>query len=195
MSTRREHDSGRLDSGEVDGKRLSEDWGVAHGTIKRWLWEGMPSRRVGARTWIDPKAAKAWYEARFKGRITVAFRPKGFLVVAQREDGAIRLGWSADPMRRVFEFRKNVRGPVQVLLVVPARRSDVERLHASFARARVYGDWYRQTAKARRLLSAIGGCVEKASGRKRRAASRKACSPKPSSKRSAGRSTPPAPST
>lgn len=48
---------GTRPDGRVDAKRFAEAAGVAYGTVKRWLHEGMPCERIGNRVWIDIEEA------------------------------------------------------------------------------------------------------------------------------------------
>ena len=85
VATREERSAGVLNSGEMDGKRYAEHIGVAHGTVKRWLSEGMPARRHLKYVWITPSEADAWIAERFKGRKSIAFHRKGFVYFIARK--------------------------------------------------------------------------------------------------------------
>lgn len=149
MITRDDRATGLIMStGEMNAKRFADEIGVAHGTVKRWLHEGMPARREkeGQRgshgTWIDPAKAKAWLEERFKGRKTIAFERRSFVYLAEREDGAIKIGWSSDPMRRVFELRRYMRSAVQLVALFPGDKRVENALHERFRKQRIEGEWY-----------------------------------------------------
>lgn len=117
MTSRAERAAGENDAGEVTPKRLAEILGVAHGTAKRWIHEGLPRTRANAHeTWVNLDAAREWLAKRFGGRKTIAFQRKSFVYVAEREsDGAYKIGFSSDVMRRMFELRKYNACAVQLI--------------------------------------------------------------------------------
>ena len=143
MSTRNERSSGQLSTGEMNAKRLAEHLGVAYGTVKRWLHEGMPAYREGHGTWVDPKMAERWIAERFKGRKTIAFSRRGFIYFVEREDGAIKIGWSSDVMRRVAELRKKFGTAAQLLACYPGDKPDELRLHDDFRASLIGDEWFR----------------------------------------------------
>ncbi len=157
MTTRQEKRDGQLASGEMNGKRLSEELGVAHGTIKRWLHDGMPAirDRGDGHVWIDPDAARAWLAERFKGRKTIAFNRQSFVYVAEREDGAIKIGWSSDVMRRIQEMRKDSTAAVQLLACFPGDKPDELRLHDRFAASRIEFEWYRPDEEVQAFIDGL----------------------------------------
>lgn len=161
MTKRAEKETGQLDTGEMMAWRFAEEVGVAHGTIKRWLHDGMPAdrSRKDRHTWIDPVAAKAWIAERFKGRKTVAFNRRGFVYFVEREDGAIKIGWSSDVMRRVFEIRKDNGAAAQLLACYPGDKPDELRLHGVFAPLLIGDEWFRPEAD---LLAFIDAFKERA---------------------------------
>lgn len=144
VSTRQERADGLLVSGEMNARRFAEHIGVAHGTVKRWLHDGMPARREpnSGGTWITA-ADGAWISERFKGRKTVAFNRRAFVYLAEREDGLVKIGWSSDVMRRMHELRKTFRSSVQLLACFPADKPTELALHARFAHLSEGGEWYR----------------------------------------------------
>ncbi len=145
MATRAEHAAGIKKNGEMNGKRFAESVGVAHGTVKRWLHEGMPCSRKGHQTWIVPSFATAWVEARY-GK-TVAFDRRAVIYFAVRDDGAVKIGWSSDIVRRVTELRRDTRSDVQLLACYPGAKPDELALHARFATDRIEdgGEWFRRS--------------------------------------------------
>jgi hypothetical protein len=146
MSTREERERGIPETGEMNGVRLAEHLGVAHGTVKRWLRDGLPCRHEGKKVWADPVAAEAWVAERFKGRRTIAFNRVSFVYAAQREsDGAVKVGWSSDVMRRVQEMRRYCKSAVQLVLCLPGNKGDELRIHDALAPARLAGEWYVAT--------------------------------------------------
>lgn len=154
MSTRSAKSSGVSPAGEMNGRRFSEEIGVAHGTVKRWLHEGMPARREGTLVWIDLAQARDWIAKRFKGRTTVAFNRSGSVYAARRlTDGAIKIGWTSDIMRRMFELRKRFRCEIELLACVPGGKPDELRIHKHFASSCLGEEWF--SAPANEVLAAL----------------------------------------
>lgn len=157
MATRKELEAGVSGTGEMNAKRFSEHIQVAHGTVKRWIHEGMPCRREGVdrRLWIDPEQAQAWLEERFKGRKTIAFARKGFVYVAQREDGRIKVGWSSDVMRRITEMRRDAKQTVQLLACFPGNKPAELRLHDRLKAHKYRGEWYEPHAEVMAVIDSL----------------------------------------
>lgn len=157
MPTREERAAGVLATGEMNGKRFAERIGVAHGTVKRWLHEGMPARRDDHHhhVWIDAEAAQRWIDERFKGRKTIAFDRRSFVYFAQREDGAVKIGWSADVMRRIGELRKKGRSTVQLLACYPGDKPDEQRLHKTFHGSLIGDEWFRPDEDLMAFIEAL----------------------------------------
>jgi hypothetical protein len=129
----------------MNPKQFSESIGVAYGTVKRWLHDGMPARRTSTdqRVWVDPDAARRWIDERFRGRKTVAFERKSVVYFMQRDDGAIKIGFTSDILRRVGELRKKERSPIELLACYPGGKPDELRLHATFASSLIGDEWFR----------------------------------------------------
>lgn len=140
MTTREEKTSGQLATGEMNGRRFAEHIGVAHGTIKRWLHEGMPCRRTGREVWITPGEASGWVTSRYPN--SVAVRRVSVVYVAVRDDGAVKIGFTSDVKRRVEELRKESRAAVQLVACVPGGKPRELSLHARFETARLDGEWF-----------------------------------------------------
>lgn len=139
--SREERASGLLWTGEVSPKRFGESIGVAHGTIKRWMHEGLPARRNGNRAWLTPAAAEAWVAVRYPNTIARGRRGTVY-VVARATDGAIKIGWTGDVMRRVAELRKESRTAVELIACFPGDKPDELRLHDRFLSDRLDGEWH-----------------------------------------------------
>ncbi len=140
--SREERRAGELRTGELSGVRFAERIDVAHGTIKRWLTEGLPARRVGNRVWITPTDGLAWVEARYPK--SIARGRKGTIYIATRAtDGAIKVGWTSDVMRRIAELRKEYHSAVELEACFPGDKPDELRLHARFQADRLDGEWHR----------------------------------------------------
>lgn len=155
--SREERAAGLLRTGEMNARRFAEHIDVAHGTIKRWLHEGLPARRTGgihsSRVWITPETGVAWVEARYPN--SIARGRRGLLYLATRAtDGAIKIGWTSDVMRRISELRKEAGSAVELAACFPGDKPDELRLHARFADDRMDGEWHRPSVA---LLSFIEG--------------------------------------
>lgn len=143
MTTREQRAAGELPTGEMNGVRFARHVGAAHGTIKRWLYEGMPARRDGHHVWIDPEAAEAWIDARYKGRKPLAIGRHSCVYVARRlNDDAVKIGFATDVMRRIAELRKESGSAVELAACLPGGKPDELRLHERFAIHRIDGEWF-----------------------------------------------------
>ena len=133
--------SGVLHTGELSTKCFAEHIGVAYGTEKRWVHEGLPARRSLNRVWITPDVGRAWVEARYG--TTIAVGRRGLVYVATRAtDGAVKIGWTSDVMRRVSELRKETRSAVELAACFPGDKPDELRLHERFANDRLDREWF-----------------------------------------------------
>jgi hypothetical protein len=132
--------------------------GIAQGTLKRWLHEGMPAERINKHdVWIDPTAAKAWIEERFKGKKTIAFGRHAVVYFAKREDGKIKIGWTSDVMRRIFELRKYMRCAVELMACFPGNKRTENSLHRRFSTVPHEREWYEPDAVLLSFIEQIGG--------------------------------------
>ncbi len=142
----------------MNARAFADHIGVAQGTIKRWLIEGMPAHRIGAEhgIWIEPAAAKAWLTERFKGRETIAFNRVSYVYFAEAEDGRIKIGWSSDVMRRIHEIRKQEKQAVELIACFPGLKPDELRMHAKFKEERIHPghEWFRPSE---RLIAFLRG--------------------------------------
>jgi hypothetical protein len=127
----------------MNGVRFAKHIDAAHGTVKRWLHEGMPARRDGNSVWIDPAAAAAWLDVKYKGRKPLALGRRSYVYVAHRlDDGAIKIGFATDVMRRISELRKLSQSAVELVACMPGGKPDELRLHAQFSTYRIDGEWF-----------------------------------------------------
>jgi hypothetical protein len=155
MTTREERARGISVLGEYTPKKLADEWGVAHGTFKRWLHEGMPARRIGNNeVWVMPEPAMAWLEKK-QGR-TIAFNRRSVVYFAERmNDNAIKIGFTSDVMRRVHELRKKQREAVELIACFPGSKPDELHLHRRFARSLIGEEWFKATPALREFISNI----------------------------------------
>lgn len=116
--------------------------GVRHGTVKRWAIEGMPVLRAGGSVRVDPEPADRWVQEHHSASVAFARESRVYLV--QRDsDGAIKIGFTSDVMRRVKEVRKESSAEVSLLAVFPGDKPDELRIHGRFREARLDGEWFR----------------------------------------------------
>lgn len=154
MATRSDRTAGANQAGEMNGKRFAEYIGVAHGTVKRWLHEGLPARRSGRGVWITPSVAEGWIRERFP-RKTIAFERAAFVYLARRQDGLVKIGWSSDVMRRVAELRKMTRQAVELLACFPGDKPAELALHERFAALAEGGEWFRDGQALRDYIDGL----------------------------------------
>lgn len=154
MMLRLEEASGVLPSGEMTGKAFAERVGVAHGTVKRWLHEGMPCRRDRRNVWIAEADARAWITDRYPN--SVAVNRKAVVYFAQRSDGQIKIGWTSDVMRRVHELRKKYRCPVELLACIPGGKPDELAIQNRFADEHIGDERFRPSEKLLAFIAALG---------------------------------------
>jgi DNA-binding XRE family transcriptional regulator len=69
-------------------------------------------------------------------------------------DGPVKIGYAADPWRRLQKMQSDNRDALRVLALVGGDKGTEAELHARFAAARVRGEWFSRTAA---LLSFIAG--------------------------------------
>lgn len=129
------------DRGELNGVRFAESFGVAHGTVKRWLTEGLPARRDGHRVWITPDEGRRWVSVRYPR--TIAINRQSFVYVARRlGDGAIKVGFTSDVVRRLNELRKLQRDAVELVACWPGKKPEELAIHASLSGAALGEEWF-----------------------------------------------------
>lgn len=139
----------------MNGKQYAEHLGVPHGTVKRWLSEGLPATRQAhaGLVHIDPGIADAWVQAN-KAK-SISFARTSSVYFARRDDGAIKIGWTADVPRRLAELRKETGANVALLAVLPGDKPDELRLHARFALSRLDGEWFMPSEEIAAFLRAL----------------------------------------
>lgn len=155
MSTRKELETGLSETGLMNGRRFSEHIGVAHGTVKRWLHEGMPAERIGHKVWIDPGLATEWIDLRFEGRKTISFSRFGLVYFAKTESGLTKIGWSSDVMRRVAEMRKKRKESVELVACFPGDKPVELAIHNRFAHLREYDEFYKDDGSIESYLKSL----------------------------------------
>lgn len=126
-------------------KQYADRIGVRHGTVKRWLHEGMPAFRAGATVVIEPDKADAWVAENRNG--TVSFHRESMVYFAQRDDlGAIKIGFTSNVDRRLDELnhkRKHGTARVYLLATMPGDKSVELSIHRAFAHLSIGDEWFR----------------------------------------------------
>lgn len=137
----------------MNAKEYAERIGVPHGTVKRWRREGLPGVLGSRQLSVDVAAADAWVTEHHPK--SIAFDRASCIYFAQRDDGAVKIGWSSDVMRRVAELRKATGANVILLAAFPGDKPDELRLHARFAAHALDGEWFAPNREIDALLASI----------------------------------------
>lgn len=142
--------------GTASYDRFAEMVGVRPGNIKRWASEGLPLDRSGARPRVPIEQGKAWVKEHRANSVSI--NRVSFVYAAERDDGAIKIGWTSDVGQRMRDLQKDSDG--KVVSLVAAIRGDKPtelKLHQAFAACRIDGEWYRTTIE--RVMEALKGAA------------------------------------
>jgi hypothetical protein len=169
LISRAELKAGVLASGEMNGRAFAAFLGVPHGTIKRWLYEGMPARRETGnshkRVWITPDAGKAWVQAHYPRSISV--NRKAVVYVARRfSDNAVKVGFTSDVVRRMSEVGKETGESVVLLACWPGDKPEELRIHALLAKASLGLEWFAPTSEVEAFVESLGSIAGKSATRR-----------------------------
>lgn len=63
-------------------------------------------------------------------------------VIGEQSTGIVKIGYSAEPVKRLKEIQAGNHRPLQVLLAVPGDRGTERTLHQHFAGRCVGGEWF-----------------------------------------------------
>lgn len=118
-------------------QEFSDEIGAPVGTIKRWVHEGMPVRRLGPRVVVDTEPAYAWLAAK-RPRL---LRRTGVVYFARGADGRIKIGYSSDTRRRMRELN------AALLATVPGNIGLEFAIQKGFASAHVEDEWFQPTTE------------------------------------------------
>jgi len=123
--------------------------GATYGSVKRWVHEGMPKDRPGR---VEVAVAEAWLAAH--PRRDVAFNRVAVVYFATREDGAIKIGFSSDVPRRLYEVatKHHIRTP-RLLATVSGNKRLENAIHREFVAHHLGREWYTPTPE---LLALVG---------------------------------------
>jgi hypothetical protein len=76
-----------------------------------------------------------------------------FLQPKFNEEGPVKVGYSADPIRRLREHNNRLRDePLALVGVFPANREQERELHRRWRRHRVLGEWFRPAPEIRAAI-------------------------------------------
>jgi hypothetical protein len=140
---------------------FAETNGLRLGTVKRWIREGMPRHLVRGVALIPIKEAKAWIAKTHPD--SICFDRQSVVYFVQRDsDGAIKIGWSSDVVRRLAELRKVSRCELRLLACFPGDKPDELRMHELFAELLIGDEWFRADAA---ILQFLRGMCETAARR------------------------------
>jgi hypothetical protein len=67
----------------------------------------------------------------------------GFVYAIGDGEGRVKIGWSADPLRRLVKLRSDCPGEVKLLGVIEATKAQEAEAHELLAPWRVSGEWFR----------------------------------------------------
>lgn len=67
----------------------------------------------------------------------------GFVYAIGDGEGRVKIGWSADPVRRRNAFATGHPGEVELLGIVPATREQEQEAHQLLRKWRISREWYR----------------------------------------------------
>lgn len=132
-------------AGMTSLQAFAEERGIALGTVKRWVHEGMPVERHGVTVRIRPEVADAWIASHRAE--SLAFNRRALVYAMQREtDWAVKIGWSSDPERRIAEVAKAFKSPTYLVAAVPGSKTDELALHRRFEASALGGEWFAVSA-------------------------------------------------
>jgi hypothetical protein len=137
--------------------RCAELLGVKHGTLKRWVHEGMPGVIRGENGWatgLDLTEAGPWLAE--KRRSGCAFGRKSAVYFARcRSTGEIKIGMSSDLKPRLKRLQSKEHRRVEILGTLPGDKTTELYLHRLFAAARIEGEWFHPTADLLALIALL----------------------------------------
>jgi len=71
-------------------------------------------------------------------------KPKGYIYFFQGQcGGAIKIGYSVDPQKRLKELQTGYPDTLKVLLMIPGSENTERALHKHFEASRLKGEWFR----------------------------------------------------
>ena len=127
-------------------KAFAERVGVKHGTLRRWMTEGMPGvlrGPTGKAKAIIIDEADAWCATKRVGRSWAFGRSTLVYFVRCRKTGEIKIGFSQNVTGRVTEIHRKERRVVDVLATLPGDKHTEGALHRAFAECRIgESEWF-----------------------------------------------------
>jgi excisionase family DNA binding protein len=115
--------------------------GAKHGTVKRWVHEGMPVVRMGRWVQIDVEAATGWLREHPRHGSTIG-RDR-CVYFAEDTRGRIKIGFSLHPNQRRHELAKGGVGRVRILAAIPGDKRVELMMHMRFAEQHEAAEWFR----------------------------------------------------
>jgi hypothetical protein len=88
-------------------------------------------------------------------------KPKGFVYFIWSGDH-IKIGYSADPLRRLSDISTLLPDGLRALVCVPGEMSDEHRLHHALRAHRKCGEWFNATDRVMQVMNfvLVRGCVD-----------------------------------
>lgn len=112
--------------------------GVKHGTVRRWVHDGMPVDRSGAQPRIRLDDARAWISEHARPS---TFQRSTVVYFVRRADGAVKIGFCGDIERRLAELGR-AHGDLELLATMPGDKRTEGHLHATFAAHALGEEWF-----------------------------------------------------
>lgn len=146
-----------LPAGSMRIKEYAESRGLKHGTVKRWIGEGLGGVVRGWRgkaIGVSPAEADAWIEEHRPTSWGRDRKTRVYFVLDERA-GEIKIGFSHDIDRRLGELRREGREP-RVLATIPGDKQTEQAMHARFAAERIgETEWFRASDRLLRFIAAM----------------------------------------
>lgn len=79
----------------------------------------------------------------------------GFVYAIAAGNGLVKIGWSADPMRRLVKIRSDCPAVATLLGVVPATRKQESELHALLRPWKRNGEWFERSHVVQAFLDML----------------------------------------
>jgi hypothetical protein len=138
----------------VTTNEFAKSINVRPGTVKRWVAEGMPVRRLGSRAVVvNPETAQAWVAEHRAGSVAHSRTP--VVYIAQAANGLVKIGFTSDLKRRLTELHSDAASPVEYLFTAPGDKRLEMLLHSQFADVRERGEWFRCEGNLASIIEAL----------------------------------------
>lgn len=135
-------------------KEFAVQVGVPYGTVKRWVHEGMPTRRQGRGVTVHIGDARAWLDEHKPD--SCSFDRSNVVYFAQPEgEQRVKIGWTNDVPRRLRELRKVTRKPMHLLATVQADHKTEIAIHDMLAELSLGAEWFTYAPAIGKMIDAL----------------------------------------